>query len=808
MKIWNEILETAIHAPSPHNVQPWRVKIISETAAELYIDSRRTLPKEDVTGSFIILAMGMFIEALKILAAPKGFRLEYELFHEPDWFAPAILETTEHALIPFAKLELIESAPAANHYDENLFFKRRTSRLHLTDDTVPADALEKLSEIARERQQNFAAITDAATIERILKYNTAALFKDLNAAEYHDEIVEWFRYSDKQSQRRLDGLDYRSMNVSPVNLWLSAKMPWLLRVPIVKQIFAKVYRAQIGLVPTLGIISGGFWKPADAIEAGKFLMRFWLETAAHNLYIHPFGNLVTNRPTAEAVERQIHIADIWLIFKIGRSAEPPKSRRLPVERRLISTDGSSYLILFAPWFQPFLAWIGRVRAYAVFYKAQQRCPAYREFLQAENYRLDEWKIEDVPIMTKENYVKKYSIEARCYDGKIPSVGTVIDESSGSSGVPNNWVRSADERREVTRILQLNYDIFYHDQQHILLNCFALGPWATGMNVSMSLVDVGILKSIGPDAAKLENTLALFGTNYRYLICGYPPFVKSWIDSTSLDLSAFKMDLIVGGEGMSESLRSFFLDKFQTVVSSYGASDLEINIGVETELTISIRRLCFKNRDLCEKLFGRETPPMIFQFNAADYVIETDASSGELLYTIVRLTGAAPKIRYNLRDLGGTYSHQTLGAKLWENGINIKNMSARQSFFPLLYVHGRGDLTVAFYGAKVYPTDIEEIVSTHKDLKGKINSFQILSREDENFNKTLHIHLEKTKNIRGDLPATEQLREILFAELCRLNQDFREVTKMFDKKCVEIIVHDYETGVFAGRDIRVKNKYIG
>ncbi len=476
-------------------------------------------------------------------------------------------------------------------------------------------------------------------------------------------------------------------------------------------------------------------------------------------------------------------------------------------RRLISSDGSSYLILFAPQFQPFLAWIGKVRAYAVFYKAQRRCPAYREFLEAENYRLDEWKIEGVPVMTKENYVKKYSIEARCYDGRIPSVGTVIDESSGSSGVPNNWVRSADERREVTRILQLNYDIFYHDQQHILLNCFALGPWATGMNVSMSLVDVGILKSIGPDALKLENTLSLFGTNYRYLICGYPPFVKSWIDSTQLDLSNYKIDLIVGGEGMSESLRTYLLKSFQTVVSSYGASDLEINIGVETDLTIALRRLCFADRTLCETLFGRETPPMIFQYNAADYVIET-AETGELLYTIVRLTGAAPKIRYNLRDLGGTYSHKNLGAKLRENGIEIKNFAARQSHLPLLYVHGRGDLTAAFYGAKIYPTDVEEIVNTHPQLAGKTNSFQIVSREDENLNKILQIHLEKIKNFKGELPAAEDLREIFFAELSRVNQDFREVTKMFDRSCVEIFVHDYESGVFAGRDIRVKNKYIG
>lgn len=336
MEVWHEILEIAIHTPSPHNVQPWRVKITSDRAAELYIDSRRTLPKEDVTGSFIILTMGMFIEALKILAAPKGFHLSCELFREPDWFAPAILDAKEHSLIPFAKLELNEGENISNDTDENLFFKRRTSRLHLRDELVPAEAFEKLSQIANQWNQKFALITDAARIKRLMTLNTKAVFEDLNAPDYHDEIVGWFRYSDKQSKAHLDGLDSRSMNISPFNLWLSAKAPWLMKLPVAKAILARIYRSQSGKIPTLGIVSGGFWKPADAFETGKFLMRFWLETAAHNLYIHPFGNLVTNKKAAALVEKETGISDIWLIFKIGFSDEPPKSRRLPLERILVN----------------------------------------------------------------------------------------------------------------------------------------------------------------------------------------------------------------------------------------------------------------------------------------------------------------------------------------------------------------------------------------------------------------------------------------------------------------------------------------
>ncbi|HEY0003189.1 MAG TPA: hypothetical protein VGB17_00165 [Pyrinomonadaceae bacterium] len=479
-----------------------------------------------------------------------------------------------------------------------------------------------------------------------------------------------------------------------------------------------------------------------------------------------------------------------------------------VVRKIISLDRRAYMVLSAGALQPWLAKIGLLRAHAVYLKARESCPAYRDFLQSEGYRRGaRWRLSELPVMTKENYVKQYSIEQRCYDGRIPAAGVVIDESSGSSGVPNNWVRSAEEREDVKRILQLNYQLIYRDSGCILLNCFALGPWATGMNVSMSLVDVGILKSIGPDRQKLENTLEIFGPDYRYLVFGYPPFVKSFVDGTQLDLKPYRMDLIVGGEGISEPLRTHLLQYFQTVISSYGASDLEINIGVETELTINLRRLCMKDRALSQKLFGREMPPMIFQYNALDYIIET-TPGGELVYTIGRQTSAAPKIRYNLHDLGGTKTYRQLAGELALHGVDISRLANRQSRFPLLFVYGRSDLTVAFYGAKVYPSDIEEIINAHPSLVQQVNSFQIASYEDTQINRRLKIRLEMVRDLHAGAFQLEELRDIFFEGLSRCNQDFREVTKMFDRDCVEVELYEFETGPFSERDIRIKNKYVG
>src|SRR5262249_12778184 len=218
-------------------------------------------------------------------------------------------------------------------------------------------------------------------------------------------------------------------------------------------------------------------------------------------------------------------------------------------RKLFSADYRLYWLMCTGWLQTPLASIGRLRAEAAFLKAKRTCPAYQKFLKDQGYEARfQWKLQEIPVMTKENYVKKYSLEDRCYHGMIPLAGVVIDESSGSSGKPNNWVRSKEEREDVKHVLQLNYRLIYRGTGRVLLNCFALGPWATGMNVSMSLVDVGILKSIGPDKQKLENTLEMFSTRYSYIICGYPPFIKSFVDETRLDLKEYKMDLIVGGEG--------------------------------------------------------------------------------------------------------------------------------------------------------------------------------------------------------------------------------------------------------------------
>ena len=468
-------------------------------------------------------------------------------------------------------------------------------------------------------------------------------------------------------------------------------------------------------------------------------------------------------------------------------------------------EARAYSLLSLGALQPLHESIVRLRAREVFLKARAECPAYSAFLVEQGYR-DSRRWADLPVTNKENYVKRWSIEQRCYGGRLKGKGEMIDESSGSSGLPNNWVRSAAERKDVKRLLQLNYDLMYGDRPRILLNCFALGPWATGMNVSMSLVDVGVLKSLGPDAQKLENTLKTFGTGYEYLVFGYPPFVKTFVDGTTLDLKSYTLDLVVGGEGISELLRGYLRRHFRTVFSSYGASDLEINIGIETEWTVALRAQCAADPTLAQALFGREAAPMIFQFNPLDYLIET-LPSGEMAYTVCRMDGAAPKIRYNLKDEGGAILFRDVARTLADRGIDARRLAPRFGRFPILYVFGRSDLTVAFYGAKLCPADVEATVLGSPALASSVRSFQMWSPEDERANKTLCIALELGPSVSAQPLESAQLKELFYRGLAASNQDFREVSKMFPSSALEVVCHACGTGPFEDADIRVKSRYV-
>jgi phenylacetate-CoA ligase len=481
-----------------------------------------------------------------------------------------------------------------------------------------------------------------------------------------------------------------------------------------------------------------------------------------------------------------------------------------VRRALVASPHAGKLL--RPGFEAALWRLGKWRLWLLYEDARRHVPAYRTVWQEHGcpevvvHGLNP-DLSVIPITDKESYVKRFSVEQRCRDGKIPSRGVVIDESSGTSGEPNNWVRGTAERDDARKLLHLGVHRNFGDQQLFVINAFALGPWATGMNVSMSIVDVSILKSTGPDIQKIVNSLRQFGPGYRYLICGYPPFLKQLVDSGEIDLSEYDILAAVGGESMSESLRDYLLRSFKRVYSSFGASDLEINIAAENDFTIALRRLLRDRPALGDALhLPNDTLPMVFQYNPLDYYVEA-SENGELLISVCRLDSVAPKIRYNLHDSGRVVRFPELKQSLERFGISPESLAVDYLDLPLLFHYGRSDATVAFYGANVAPADVQEVVYSIPELQDRVSSFALVVGEDAEANKTLSLAMELAKG-RTAPPNAEELRTAVHERLIAVNQDYREASRFIPpgrEPTVEF--HAAETGPFAGYDIRLKRVYI-
>lgn len=483
-------------------------------------------------------------------------------------------------------------------------------------------------------------------------------------------------------------------------------------------------------------------------------------------------------------------------------------------RRLLTSSEETYKLLFIPGFEAARWRFGKWHAWLAFERARREVPAYRAFLgESGDPRVVARGLDPdlarIPVTDKQNYVSRYSIEERCRGGAIPVAGVVVDESSGTTGKPWNWVRGPYELKQVKQAMQVALHHQFGKEPMFVLNAFALGPWATGMNVSMSVVDIAILKSVGPDIAKIENTLTLFGPRYRYLIAGYPPFLKTLVDTANVDWSNYDVTAVFGGEGMSESMRTYLLRSFRRVYGSYGASDLEINLAGENDFTIALRRALAERTELRDRLVGVESSdlPMIFQYNPIDYYIETN-DEGELLVTLARTRNAAPKIRYNIRDLGHVVRFPELHSILRETGVSLDELAERRSDLPLLFLYGRSDAAVPYFGCKITPGNIQEIVFSLPELAEAVDSFALIVSEDEQAEKRLAIALELRPGAALAEGGLDLVRRSVLARLAEINQDYREAERFMPPESVPTLeLHARGSGPFAGADIRLKRHYI-
>lgn len=330
---WHRIAPFAQRCPSPHNTQPFRLRIRDERSAELLFLPRRGLPTADPHGRFTWLTAGIFAEICSIAAHSLGYDVETKWDHRP-MYAAGDTETPQ----VLARMTLTDAGKQVSDLDPQLIIDRHTSRLPYDGTPCPPAVIEELQAEAERLGHSFETRTDREAIRWVVELNRQALFHDLDEAPLRTELTKWLRFDAREEDLMRDGLSARCLTFSPrlFRSFFTNHRFWTL--PVVRSIVGAIYASTMKGIGTIGWLRGPYRDSKDWVAAGQCMIRLWLMLTRHGIYWHPYGSVITSEAARQNMIRYLELPEeaggedmVWLLLRLGRSKAPPLSHRLPLE---------------------------------------------------------------------------------------------------------------------------------------------------------------------------------------------------------------------------------------------------------------------------------------------------------------------------------------------------------------------------------------------------------------------------------------------------------------------------------------------
>ena len=430
---------------------------------------------------------------------------------------------------------------------------------------------------------------------------------------------------------------------------------------------------------------------------------------------------------------------------------------------------------------------------ALFRRTAVDVPAYAALLRERGIEptsvsgASDWR--RLPLMTKAEYFHCHPLSELCRDGEL-SACDMVAVSSGSTGEPTFWPRAlADELAVASRFEQVFRDSFYADERPTLaVVCFPLGTWVGGMFTAAScrhLAAKGYQITVvtpGNNRAEILRVVRALAPQFlQTVLLGYPPFLKDVVDAgiaEGVAWSELRIRLVLAGEVISEEWRDLMAERLgmadptRETASLYGTADAGV-LGNETPLSIAIRRFLARDPAAARAIFGQARLPTLVQVDPFERYFEDH--DGTL---VVSADNGIPLVRYHIADDGGVLPYAPLIARLRGLGFDPDAgiwPGAPRGFRPLpfVYVFGRSQFAVSYYGANVFPDTVIiglEQPAIRELVTGK---FVLEVKDDADRNRELWIAVELSpRGAQADPgPLGDAVAASIQAVLLRLNSEF-------------------------------------
>ncbi|MGB3403051.1 MAG: phenylacetate--CoA ligase family protein [Microcoleaceae cyanobacterium] len=465
----------------------------------------------------------------------------------------------------------------------------------------------------------------------------------------------------------------------------------------------------------------------------------------------------------------------------------------------------------------------------LFHTVAATVPAYQGFLSEYNISAASIQtpedFQTLPLLTKDNYLRRYHVDQLCRNGQLESCD-MIAVSSGSTGKPTFWPRFiSDELQIATRFEQIFYDSFQADSSRTLaVVCFALGTWVGGMytaNCCRHLACKGYPITVitpGNNPAEIFRVVKELGSVFEQVVLlGYPPFIKDIIDrgiTQEINWKQYNIKLVFAGEVFSEEWRNLVGERigsqrsYYDSASLYGTADAGV-LGNETPLSICIRQFFSKNPEAARNLFGESRLPTLVQYDPKSRFFEvTTESDSEAKTLLFSGDNGVPLIRYHIADNGGIISYNEMLEYLkqyqFDPIVELQqqgNRGIRQ--LPFVYVFGRSNFTISYYGANIYPENVTVGLEKPNIQNWVTGKFVMEIAETTDQNRYLLITVELAPNLQPDENKKQVIANSILTQLRRLNSEFTNYVPV-EQQIPEIVLK--LTGDSEYFPVGVKHRY--
>jgi phenylacetate-CoA ligase len=418
-------------------------------------------------------------------------------------------------------------------------------------------------------------------------------------------------------------------------------------------------------------------------------------------------------------------------------------------------------------------------------------PAYQNWLERQGISPQQIQsftdFQALPLLTKTNYIQAYPLNALCRQGKIESCD-FIAVSSGSTGKPTFWPRFLTNELDIARRFERIFrDSFQAETGKTLaVVCFSLGTWVGGIysaNCCRHLAAQGYPITVvtpGNNHQEIFRVVRELAPLFdRLVLLGYPPFLKDIIDrgiAEGINWQEHHVKLVMAGEVFSEEWRSLVASRVGSTnpcydfASLYGTADAGV-LGNETPLTICIRRFLAANPQAARELFGESRLPTLVEYDPLSRFFETQNDT--LLFSG---DNGIPLIRYHIADRGGIISYTQMQQFLADWGFNAiaeLGLDANAPIYPLpfVYIFGRANFIVSYYGANIYPENIQVGLEQPEVSSWVTGKFVMEIKFDADNNSYLAIAVELAPNITANSAMQQTISTSILTQLLRLNSEY-------------------------------------